>query len=63
MPQPCPVRLSLLALLLVACGGLWTEKLAAQSEGVSVTYSVEPSVLTMHEPVIVRFDRRLRYAR
>jgi hypothetical protein len=36
--------------------GLLAEKLPAQGKGVSVSYSVEPSVITMHEPVIVRFD-------
>jgi hypothetical protein len=56
MPQPYSVRLPLCALLMAACCGLWAEEPAAQSKGVSVAYSVEPTVITMHEPVIVRFD-------
>lgn len=56
MTQHYPVRLRLFALLLVACCGLWAEESPAQSEGVRVSYSVEPAVVTMHEPVIVRFD-------
>jgi hypothetical protein len=57
MPQPHPVRLPLFALLLTAaCSGSWAEKLSAQTEGVSVSYSLEPSVITMHEPLIVHFD-------
>jgi hypothetical protein len=56
MTQQHPVLLRLLALLLVACGGLWAERLSARNEGVSVSYSVAPSAITMHEPVIVRFD-------
>lgn len=56
MTQQHPVLLRLFALLLVACGGLWAEKLSAQNEGVSVSYSVEPSAITLHEPIIVRFD-------
>lgn len=56
MPQPHPVRLPLFALLLAACSGSWAEKLSAQTEGVSVSYSLEPSVITMHEPLIVQFD-------
>jgi hypothetical protein len=56
MPQRSPARLPLFALLLVACSGAWAEKLSAQTEGVSVSYSVEPSVITMHEPLIVHFD-------
>lgn len=44
------------ALLLVACNGLWAGQSSAQSEGVSVSYSLESSTTTMHEPVIVRFD-------
>ena len=56
MTQHYPVLLRLFALLLVACGGLWAERLSAQNEGVSVSYSVEPSVITMHEPIIVHFE-------
>ena len=56
MPQHCPVRLPLFALLLVACSSLWAEELSTPSEGVRVSYSLEASVITMHEPVIVRFD-------
>ena len=56
MPQPHPVRLPLFALLLAACSGSWAETLSAQTEGVSVSYSLEPSVITMHEPLIVHFD-------
>ena len=51
-----PVRLSLFALLLLVCSGLWAKTLLAQSDGVKVSYSVEHPVVTMHEPVIVRFD-------
>lgn len=46
----------LFALLLAACSGVWAEKLSAQTEGVSVSYSVEPSAITLHEPLIVHFD-------
>lgn len=56
MTQQYPVRLRLFTLLLVGSSGLWTGRLPAQSEGVSVSYSVEPAVITMHEPVIVRLD-------
>jgi hypothetical protein len=56
MSQPCPVRLPLFALLLAACSVLWAVELSAQSEGVRVSYSVEPTVITMHGPVIVHFD-------
>lgn len=56
MPQPCSARSLLHALLLAACCGLWTESASAQSEGVTVAYAVEPTVITMHEPVFVRFD-------
>ena len=56
MPQVYPVRLPLFAALLVACSVLWAEKSSAQSEGVRVSYSVEPTVITMHAPVIVHFD-------
>jgi hypothetical protein len=55
MPQH-PVRLPLFALLLAACSGLCAEQLSAQTEGVSVSYSLEPSVITMREPLVVRFD-------
>ncbi len=53
---PRSVRLPPYALLLTTCCGLWAESLSAQVSGVTVAYSVEPSVVTMHEPVIVRFD-------
>ena len=56
MPQPCSVRSLLHALLLAACCGLWTESPSAQIKGVTIAYSVEPTVIAMHEPVIVRFD-------
>lgn len=56
MTQQHPILLRLFALSLAACGGLWAETLSAQDEGVSVSYSVEPSAITMHEPIIVRFD-------
>jgi hypothetical protein len=50
-----PLRL-LFILLLVASGVLGAGKLGAQSEGVSVSYSLESSATTMHEPIIVRFE-------
>jgi hypothetical protein len=50
-----PLRLSFI-LLLVASGVLGAGKLRAQSEGVSVSYSLESSTTTMHEPIIVRFE-------
>lgn len=56
MPQPYCARLTLFAIWLVTCSALGAEKLSAQNSGVTVAYSVEPSVITMHEPVIVRFD-------
>lgn len=55
MTRQHPVPLRLFASLLVACGGLWAQALSAQ-EGVSVSYSVEPSAITLHEPIIVHFD-------
>jgi hypothetical protein len=45
--------LRLLALLLAACSGFRAGGLSAKSEGVNVSYSLESSVVTMHEPVIV----------
>lgn len=50
-----PLRL-LFILLLVASGVLGAGKLGAQSEGVSVSYSLESFATTMHEPIIVRFE-------
>jgi hypothetical protein len=46
----------LFSLLLVASSVLGACKLGAQSEGVSVSYSLESSATTMHEPIIVRFE-------
>jgi hypothetical protein len=54
MKQPYRVHLRVLALFLIACS--WAQESWAQGEGVRVSYSVDPSVLTMHEPVIVHFD-------
>ena len=50
-----PLRL-LFILLLVASGVLGAGNLGAQSEGVGVSYSLESSATTMHEPIIVRFE-------
>lgn len=56
MPQSHSVRLPLIAVLLLVYSGLCAKELSPQSEGLRVSYSVEPAVVTMHEPVIVRFD-------
>jgi hypothetical protein len=56
MTQHNQLRLRLFALVLATYGASWTTRLPAQSEDVSVSYSVEPSVITMHEPIVVRFD-------
>jgi hypothetical protein len=56
MTQHYQLRLRLFALVLAAGGASWATRLPAQSEDVSVSYSVEPSVITMHEPIVVRFD-------
>jgi hypothetical protein len=54
MTQQHPSSLRFFVLLLVACYGLWAAQSSAQSEGVSVSYSLESSTTTMHEPVTVR---------
>lgn len=56
MTQHDSARPRLFPLVLVACSAFWSEGLPAQSDEVRVSYSVEPSAITMHEPVIVRFD-------
>lgn len=56
MRQHHRLRLRLFALVLAAYGASWATRLPAQSEDVSVSYSLEQSVITMHEPVVVRFD-------
>lgn len=41
----------------VACVGMWAEELPAQNEGVSVSYSLEPSpTVTLREPIVVHFE-------
>ena len=56
MTQQHPSSLRFFVLLLVACNGLWAAQSPAPSEGVGVSYSLESSTATMHEPVIVRVD-------
>ena len=56
MTQHYQLRLRLFALVLAVYGPSWATRLPAQSEDVSVSYSVEPSVITMHQPIIVHFD-------
>jgi hypothetical protein len=56
MTQQHPHLSRFFVLLLATCNGLWAGQLSAQSEGVSVSYSLEPAVITMHEPLIVHFD-------
>lgn len=56
MTQWHPGFLRFFVLLLGACNGLWAAQSSAQGEGVSVSYSLESSTTTMHEPVVVRVD-------
>jgi hypothetical protein len=48
----------LASLLLVVSTAFWGDRLPAQTEEVSASYSLESSAPSQHEPVIVRFDVR-----
>ena len=56
MTRRHPGFLRFFVLLLAASSGLWAAQSFAQSEQVSVSYSLESSTTTMHEPVIVRVN-------